>query len=253
MSNRSSNKQITSIVFFFALLLGWQASDFIFDFNPIILPSPYEIFKAILDNFNILIEALSVTAFEAIAGFILGGCIAYFIAILFIFYPLLETLLYPYAVAIKATPLIAIAPLIVLWFGNEMLSKIIMAALVSFFPVLVNSVQGLKDIDQPLLDTMKLLNASKIDTLIKLRIPHSIGYLFSSLRISSSLAVVGAVIGEFVGANQGIGFLIKNASYYLDTALMFAAVIFISIFGIVFFSFFIFLEKILVTWKGENR
>lgn len=154
--------------------------------------------------------------------------------------------------ALKSTPLIAIAPLLVLWFGNGVLSKIVMSALVAFFPVLVNSVNGLANIDAEALDLMKSLSASKLQILIKIRVPASLPFVFASLKIASSLAVVGAVIGEFTGATQGIGHLIVTSSYYLETALMFAGVGMISLGGILFFGLVAYLERRLVFWRTAS-
>lgn len=145
--------------------------------------------------------------------------------------------------------MIAIAPLLVIWFGNGLLSKVVMAALVAFFPVLVNAVDGLVSIDKEALDLMKSLNASQIQIFRKIRFPNSLPLVFSSLKIASTLAVVGAVIGEFTGATEGIGYLINTSSYYLNTDLMFAGIILISIGGILFFGLVAYLEKKIIFWK----
>ncbi len=234
---------------FVVILCVWQTADWIFGFNPIIFPSPRLIVIAFLDNASRLFQETGITMLESVLGFLLGSISAYLAAILFVHYKTLQNALYPYAVALKSTPLIAIAPLLVLWFGNGMASKVVMSALVAFFPVLVNSVSGLSGIGQEALDLMRSLSATRWQILLKLRIPNSLGYLFSSLKIASSLAVVGAVIGEFTGATQGIGHLITNASYYLETPLMFAAIGMISLGGILFFWLMAYLEQRIVFWQ----
>src|SRR6185295_8182205 len=124
-----------------AVLLGlWQVADYLFDFNRIILPSPAEIAVAFSENYATLFKETGITLIEAISGFLLGGISAYLLAVAFVHSRVAQEAIYPYAVALKSTPLIAIAPLLVLWFGNGMLSKIVMSALVAFFPVLVNAV-----------------------------------------------------------------------------------------------------------------
>ncbi len=240
---------IAPAVTFVLILCIWEISAWIFTINPIILPAPHLIIMAFFNNSARLFWETGITMLESVLGFLLGSVSAYLAAIVFVHYRTLQSALYPYAIALKSTPLIAIAPLLVLWFGNGIASKVVMSALVAFFPVLVNSVTGLSAIGQDALDLMKSLSATRWQILLKLRIPNSLGYLFSSLKIASSLAVVGAVIGEFTGATEGIGHLITNASYYLETPLMFAAIGMISLGGILFFGLMAFLEKKVVFWQ----
>jgi NitT/TauT family transport system permease protein len=186
---------------------------------------------------------------ESVLGFLLGSFGAYLVAIFFVYSRTFQQAVYPYAVALKSTPLIAIATLLVLWFGNGLFSKIVMSALVAFFPVLVNSAKGLTAVDPEALDLMKSLSASRWQVLTKIRVPNSLSYLMAGLKIASSLAVVGAVIGEFTGATEGIGHLINTSSYYLETPLMFAGVFMISLGGILFFGLMAFLERKIVFWQ----
>lgn len=231
-------------------LLGlWQLADLLFEFNRIILPSPTEIGMAFLANYPTLFKETGITLIESVSGFLLGSIGAYVLAIAFVHSRTAQQAIYPYAVALKSTPLIAIAPLLVLWFGNGMSSKIVMSGLVAFFPVLVNAVSGLSAVDSEAIDLMKSLSASRWQLLTKIRIPNSLPYLFASLKIASSMAVVGAVIGEFTGATEGIGHLITASSYYLETPLMFAAIAMISLAGILFFWLMGYLEKKIVFWQ----
>jgi len=239
-----------------ALVVGlalWELAAWLFSINPIIFPPPHEIGFAIADNALYLLFHGGITMFEAILGFCLGSIAAYLLAIVFVHSDLVRVALYPYAVALKSTPLIALAPIIVLWFGNGVGSKVVMAALVAFFPVLVNSVTGLTAVPQEVLDLMRSLSATRLQVLIKIRIPSSLSYLFASLRIASSLAVVGAVIGEFTGSTRGIGFVINTSSYYLRTPLMFAAVVTIAFGGVLLFSLVGYVERHVVFWKQNSE
>ena len=232
------------------LLLGlWQAAHRLFHFNSIVFPAPTEIAAAFVKNFRSIIAETGVTLLESVLGFLLGGVTAYLLAVAFVHSRLVQEALYPYAVALKSTPLIAIAPLLVLWFGNGLLSKIVMSSLVAFFPVLVNSITGLAAVDTEALDLMKSYSASGWQILLKIRVPNSLGYLFPALKIASSMAVVGAVIGEFTGSTRGIGHLINTSSYYLDTATVFAAIASISLGGILFFGLMAWLETRIVFWQ----
>ena len=232
------------------LLLGlWQAAHRLFHFNSIVFPAPTEIAAAFVKNFGSIMAETGVTLLESVLGFLLGGVTAYLLAVAFVHSRLVQEALYPYAVALKSTPLIAIAPLLVLWFGNGLLSKIVMSSLVAFFPVLVNSITGLAAVDTEALDLMKSYSASRWQILAKIRVPNSLGYLFPALKIASSMAVVGAVIGEFTGSTRGIGHLINTSSYYLDTPLVFAAIGAISLGGILFFGLMAWLEQKIVFWQ----
>ena len=243
-------KQIGIPVITLVILLGsWQLADAVFGFNKIIMPSPVEVGKAFVANWQTLLTNTGITLWESILGFLFGSSVAFALAVSFVYSKTIRYAIYPYAVAIKSTPLIAIAPLLVIWFGNGLLSKVVMAALVAFFPVLVNAVDGLVSIDKEALDLMKSLNASQIQIFRKIRFPNSLPLVFSSLKIASTLAVVGAVIGEFTGATEGIGYLINTSSYYLNTDLMFAGIILISIGGILFFGLVAYLEKKMIFWK----
>lgn len=240
---------LTPAISLVAFLALWELAGRVFHFNAVVLPLPSQIAGAFLASYPVILRETGITMLEAILGFFLGSGIAYLLAIAFIHSRLAQEAIYPYAVALKSTPLIALAPLLVLWFGNGLLSKIVMAALVAFFPVLVNAVSGLTAVDQEALDLMRSLSASRWQVLLKIRVPNSLGYLFASLKIASSLAVVGAVIGEFTGSTQGIGHLINTSSYYLETPLMFAAIIAIALGGIVFFYAAAVLERKIIFWS----
>ena len=252
VKNKTRIKQITIPLITLVILLGsWELADAIFNFNKIIMPTPTEIGGAFIGNWETLLTNTGITLMESVLGFLLGSFVAFILAVCFVYSETIRFAIYPYAVAIKSTPLIAIAPLLVIWFGNGLLSKIVMAALVAFFPVLVNAVDGLVSIDKEALDLMKSLNASQIQIFKKIRFPSSLPLVFSSLKIASTLAVVGAVIGEFTGASKGIGYLINTSSYYLDTDVMFAGIILISLGGILFFGLVAFLEKKIIFWKNQ--
>lgn len=231
-----------------ALVLIWQFAVQALNINRIILPAPIDICKAIGNNFNRLLAETGITMLESVLGFVAGSAGAFLLAVVFVHSRPVQQSVYPYAIALKSTPLIAIAPLLTLWFGNGVLSKIVMSAMVAFFPVLVNSIAGLVNVEEATLDLMKSLSANWWQVLLKVRVPNSLPYVFSSLKIASSMAVVGAVIGEFTGSINGIGHLLTTSSYYLDTSLVFAGVLFITVAGLVFFGMVAYIEKRIVFW-----
>lgn len=246
------NRKLPPVIAFLSFVGLWQAADLIMGIEKIILPNPVEIAGALVEHTTDIAWATAITMTEAVLGFLLASVVAYCAAILFVYSPGAKDAFYPYAIALKSTPLIALAPLLVFWFGNGMLSKIVMAALVAFFPVLVTSVQGLMSIDKELIDLLRSMSASPGKIFLKVRIPGSLPYLFASLRVASSLAVVGAVIGEFTGSSMGIGFLLNTASYYLETPLLFAGVVAISLSGIAFFFAVAWVERVVVFWHPTS-
>ncbi|MBU0591220.1 ABC transporter permease [Candidatus Micrarchaeota archaeon] len=229
----------------FVFILCWELVVAFAGIDRLILPSLSGVVQSFLQNHEELFANLVVTMFESVSSFLIGSVLGFLFSILFVYSDDIKNSLLPYAIALKATPLVAVAPLIILWFGNDVYSKIVMGAMVAFFPVLISSLEGLTNIEKEQLNLMKSYSATKIQVLFKLRIPNSIPFIFSSLKIASTLAVVGVMIGEFTGSDNGLGHVIISSSYYLDTPLMFAAIIMASLWGILFYSLVSLSEKTL--------
>jgi len=241
------------ILFFLGILVIWEAFVFIFNIPEYLLPKPTEIFSEIATNLSSLLKHTGITMLEAVIGFLLGNILGFIAAVFFSHSETAEKGLYPYAIALKTTPILAMAPLLVLWFGTGIISKVVASAIVCFFPILVNTVKGLKSVDKDYLDLLKSFSARKYQIFIKLRLPNSLPYIFSAIKISTGLAVVGAIVGEFVGAKEGIGFIILTSTYHLETVRMFAAIIMSALSGILFFYLISLTEKYIVFWqKTEN-
>lgn len=253
MATRSSKiilNYLLPIIFFFIIIGIWEFIVRIFEIPQYILPIPSAIAIDFFQNISSLTYHAGITLEEAFFGFLLANFLGILVAVAFAHSETLEKGLYPYAIALKTTPVIAMAPLLLLWFGNDILSKVAAAALISFFPAIVNTTKGLRAIDSEALDLFKSLSASKWQIFIKLRFPTALPYIFSALKISTSLAVVGAIVGEFVGANKGIGFIILISSYHLETVKMFSAIIAAALIGMIFFWVVSFIEKRVVFWTG---
>src|SRR5262245_57792852 len=241
------------LAFFIALCLIWEVTVRLIQTPIYILPPPSAILSEIVNQNLSLLKHTGVTMLESFAGFLAANLIAFAFAVAFAHSKILEKGIYPYAIALKTTPIVAIAPLLVLWFGTGILSKVVAAALICFFPVLVNAARGLRAIDDEALDLFKSLAATKWQVFHLLRLPNSLPYLFSALKISSSLSVVGAIVGEFVGANSGLGYLILVSSYHLETPAMFAAIVAAAIGGIAFFGLVSLVERISLVWQEPSE
>ena len=236
----------TKIIILAAILYAFQWYLVAFEIPEYILPKPTSVYSVIYDKFNFLLENTFITAEEAILGFLLGNVGAYSFAIVLVMFPKLEKSGISTAVVLKATPIIALAPLFVIWFGNGMFGKVLMAALICFFPMLVNAITGLKDVEADLLNYMKSLSATRTQILVHIRIPSSLPYVFAAAKTSSTIAVVGAIVAELSGSDQGIGHILQVSIYQIETDIMFAAIIFVAVFGIIFYNLLSIIERIVL-------
>ncbi len=200
-----------------------------------LLPTPTAIFRAIIDNRAELTQAMLKTSASAFAGFALSTIIGIAIAVLLSSSRWIQRAFYPYAVFFQTVPIIAIAPLLVIWFGYGMRTVIASAFVVSIFPVIANTLNGILSTDPALRDLFRLYNASALDTLIKLRFPAALPQILTGLRISSGLAVIGAIVGEFIGGD-GIGSVIDVARTQQRVDKVFAAVLMASLLGLLLFG-----------------
>ncbi len=238
---------LTPVFFVLGFLLAWQALVLGLAIPEYLLPAPLVIVTTI--ETSLLVEA-GYTAGEALCGFAIASVLAFTGAVLFVRFRTIERGLFPLAITLKTTPIVAIAPLLVLWLGTGWWSKVAAAVLISFFPVLVNTVKGLKAPEADFRDLFRVMRADPSQIFRKLRIPYCLPYFFSALKISSSLAIVGAIVGEFVGAEHGLGYLIVISSAHLETAIVFQAIAAAATIGIALFYAIELLEKRVVYWAN---
>jgi NitT/TauT family transport system permease protein len=236
-------------LFVAAVLAIWEAAVRVFNVPEYLLPAPSVIVEA---TDRSLFLHLAVTFSEALAGFLMASILAFGAALAFVRFRALERGLFPIAIAIKTTPLVALAPLLVLWQGTGWWSKITAASLICFFPVLVNTVKGLKAADADYFELFSILGATRPQEFRSLRIPFCLPYVFSALKISSSLAVVGAIVGEFVGATKGLGYVIMISSAHIETPALFSAIFASAGAGIALFYTVAAAERVVVFWQEES-
>lgn len=239
-------------VVFALFIMIWESSVRLLDVPVYLIPKPSLVWSTIVDQFGSLMKDTGVTLLEAFLGFLLANVLSMIIAVGFAHSKWFERSFYPYTIALKSVPVIAIAPLLVLWFGYGMFGKVVMAAIISFFPLVVNATVGLRAVDPEALDLMHSLSASRRQILTKLRFPTALPFIFSALKISSALAVVGAIVAELTGAKQGIGFTILIATFNVDTPKLFAAIVVASLAGILFFAAVTWMERIVLRTHGSS-
>ena len=236
---------VMSAVFF----ITWESIVRFSSISFLIVPPPSAVLRVFMTRGDYLFNNAAQTVIEAAFGFLIGASAGIILATLFIFSKIVEDALYPYAIALKAVPLVAIAPIVVTWFGTGILSKIVLAAIISFFPVLVNTVEGLKSTEPEPIALFESWSASSWQVFTKLRLPYALPSIFSGLKIASSLAGIGAVVAEFIGAQAGIGHVIKSSTYFLSTDVTFAAIIVSALIGIAFFAVVSIIERKVVFWR----
>jgi len=234
-----------------ALLFIWWALIAVFHVRPFIAPSPEAVAVTVYQKFGMLMANLLPTAIEAVCGFLLGNLSAITVATVFVHRKTMEEAFFPIAVLVNSIPVVAKAPILILLLGNGLLPKIAIAAIVCFFPTLVNMVRGLEAVSPQAMELMHVLSASKREIFVKLRLPTSVPYLFSALKIAASMSVVGAIVGEWIGSQEGIGALIIQATYNFDSALLYATVLCGSCFSVLFFLVIRLLERVAISWQPD--
>jgi NitT/TauT family transport system permease protein len=234
------------------LVVGlWALITALGDYPDFILPDPVTVFQEIgkIAGNGLLWHHTLATLLEIMGGLMLGLSTATILGYLLAKSPILERLAGPYIVASQSIPSIAIAPLLIIWFGSGKLSKVLICALVVFFPVLVNTIVGIRSVDEGLKTLMRSLRASRWQTFTMLEIPAAMPVLLGGLKIGVTLSVIGAVVGEFVGADRGLGYLINLAKGLFDTPLMFAALITLATISLILYLIVSGLEKWLLAWR----
>jgi len=231
------------------LLVGiWEGVCRAFHIPIWLLPSPSAIVNRLIQFLPLLLYHAYVTFYESILGFIVGVALAVPISIAIAYSRMLQNTIYPILLVFQTVPKVAIAPIIVLWFGLGLESKIVIAFLVSFFVIVVNLTTGFLTAPPELIDIVRLLNASKTQIFLKIRLPYAMPFFFSGLKSAITLSIVGAVIGEFVASSEGLGYVILAAAPQLDTDIAFAAIFLLSAIGLALFGAMHILERTLIPW-----
>jgi NitT/TauT family transport system permease protein len=240
------------------LLVGWEAVCRAGFVSRLVLPAPsaiaVELWSAVREivvGGPMRTHALT-TIYEILAGFGLGVGLGFVLGVLISEIPAARRVAMPWLIALNAAPKIALAPLLLVWFGFGIGSKIVMAALIAFFPLLINVVSGLSQVEEAKLKLMRSLAASRTMTLAKVKLPDAMPAIFAGLKTAIVLAVVGAVVGEFVGAESGLGYVIKQSEFQLDVAQTFAVIVLLSIIGIAFFYAIEFIERRALFWTRPH-
>ncbi|XID91080.1 ABC transporter permease [Paenibacillaceae bacterium WGS1546] len=244
----AASSVILPLATFVILFVVWELAVRLLDVKTIILPAPTYIFAELFGSFSFYLPHIRVTFYEAIMGFLLGTFLALVGGVLMSQSRLLERMLLPLAVLANVTPIVVIAPLFMIWFGFGSYPKILISAICTFFPMLINSIAGFRSVDENNYEYMRSLHASKLEIFIKLRFPNSLPYLFAAARTCMSMCVIGAVVGEMYGSTKGLGNVVSQSANYLEMDRMFSAIILLAAMGILMTNAVRLLERRLLSW-----
>jgi NitT/TauT family transport system permease protein len=244
---------VKPIVSLILLIVIWDAAIRVFKIPAYQVPSPADVFDALKDGWRELLGQAWPTTYASICGFALSAAFGIPVAMAIAGSKTFESYVYPLLVFSQSIPKIAIAPLLVVWFGFDIVPKIISAFLLGFFPVVVSSVQGFKSVDPDLIDLARSMEGSARKIFLAVSLPHAMPSIFAGLKVSVTLAVVGAVVGEFVGSNSGIGYVMQRAIGTFDLPVMFAALVILAVIGVVLFWIVDAIERIALPWHTSQR
>jgi NitT/TauT family transport system permease protein len=235
------------------VLILWQALCWIFGVPIYLIPTPLDVIAAVRADWRLLATNAMPTIIEAFAGFLLGNTVAILVAISFVYNKLIEEMFYPVAILIKTIPIVAIAPVLKIMLGNGIEPKIVVAAMICFFPTLVNAVRGFRAVSPQLEELMHVLSATRGQTFRRVRVYAALPYVFSALKISVTMCVLGAIVGEWIGANSGIGYLLLQSMFDFNTPRLFATILTASTIAITGFGIVSWLETRVIRWNpGES-
>jgi NitT/TauT family transport system permease protein len=242
---------LPALAIFAAFVVLWQLAVSFLGVREYLLPSPASVLRAMFGDEIPWGRHLWVTALEIAGAFVLAGVAGVVLGAAIAWSPAMSRALTPFLVFVNTLPKVAIAPLFLMWMGYGILPNVLIGALIGFFPVVINTAVGLTQIDQDLIDLGRVFNAPKWKVFLKIRVPNAYPYILSALKVTATAAVVGAIVGEFVASQRGLGYVIITTQSSMNTPVAFAALVWISVLGLVLFGFVAALSRLLVPWASD--
>lgn len=237
----------------FLIVLGWYGIIYIFNIPAYLLPYPHVVVLRIFDDFWFILYHSGVTTLITIGGFLLSIAIGIPLSMMLVASRILERAIMPWLILSQTFPKVALAPLIVVWFGLGVFPKLLVTFLVAFFPIVISTVVGLRSVEREVLELAQALRSSRVQTFLYFRFPLSLPNIFAGLKVSAAFAVVGAVIAEWVGASEGLGYLLLSANATLDTSLLFAVLFALMVIGVMVYYAIELIERAVIPWHTVIR
>ncbi len=249
-------KSLLRLLLVLAVLAAWEGAVRLFDIPAYIVPAPSKVFVALYRGIAsmLYIRHLWITLSETLLGFVVGSIVALVLGTLIALSRRCEYFLYPFILMFQAMPKVALAPLIIIWFGLGLTSKVAQASLTAFFPLMVNTIAGLRSADEDRVALMRSLDASEMQIFRMLRMPGAMPYIFAGFEIAMMLSLIGAIVAEFVGAQKGLGVLMMSMTFTMDTAGQFSVLLVLALVGLLLNSIIIVIRKRLLFWdRSQDR
>ncbi len=229
----------------------WELAIRLFRVPTFVLPAPSAVIRSLIENWAQLASATESTALEILLGFVLAAITGVAIALVIVRFDRFGRALYPLIVLFQNVPKVALAPIFILWFGFDLAPKVVLIVVIAFFPVAIDMLVGLQSVEPSFVALMQSVGASRSKILLDVRVPHSLPHLMAGLKVAITFSVIGAIVGEFAGASRGLGYMIQFASTQLDTPLIFAALLVVSVLGLAFYYVVELAERFLVPWAPK--
>jgi NitT/TauT family transport system permease protein len=237
---------------FVAFIALWQICVLVLDIREYLLPSPGAVLRALTSDEIPWSRHIWVTAVEILGAFVLAGVTGVLLGLAIAWSAGMSRALTPFLVFVNTLPKVAIAPLFLMWMGYGIVPNMLIGALIGFFPVVINTAVGLTQLDDDLVDLGRVFNAPKWKVFMKIRVPNAYPYILSALKVTATAAVVGAIVGEFVASQRGLGYVIITTQSSMNTPAAFAALVWISILGLLLFGIVAGLSRLLAPWTGGS-
>ena len=240
----------STLLLVLGLLLAWEAFVRLLDIPRFLLPAPTEVAQLAFNEWPLIQMHSLATILSIVTGYLASVIFGLAISALMIRFPLAERLIMPIFVGLQSVPKIAIAPLILVWVGAGLGSKVLVVASIAFFPIVINTMAGFKEVDRGLADVFRSVAATEQQMFFRLRWPYAMPFIFAGLRIATTLAVLGAIVAEWLAASNGLGYLVLSGSFNFNTARSFAAIIALAVIGTSFFSLMSWIER-RISWRAN--
>ena len=252
MSNRLTGV-VPSISLFVLLIAAWQAAVSVLGIREYLLPSPLAVVRALVASDIPWLAHAWTTTLEIVGAFLLAGVVGVLLGVAIAWSAALSQALVPFLVFVNTLPKVAVAPLFLLWLGYGILPNMLIGALIGFFPVVINTAVGLAQVDEELLDLGRVFSAPKWKVFAKIRIPNAFPYILSALKVTATAAVVGAIVGEFVASQKGLGYVIVTTQGSMNTPVAFAALVWISVVGLAVYGVVVLAARYIAPWAETSH
>lgn len=249
---RFLGRAASPFLFFVLLIVGWQLIVSLGHVKPFILPDPLSVARALFESKYQWPFQIGVTSLEIVGGFAIAVAVGILLGIAIMWAPLTRRAILPFIILLNTLPKVALAPLFVVWLGYGILPNIFIAFITAFFPVVIGTVAGIEDTDPDMIDLARTWKLSRLKTFVRIQIPNAMPHIFSGVKVASSMAVIGAIVGEFIASTHGLASIIMSAQATLSTDTIFASLVWIAVLGLVLYGAVVLIQQLFMPWANSE-